>query len=424
MGAPRKPSARVQKNAARGDDDKFKVNVANVIDELLLDEWDGALCYDERADCVLIRPNSPITKGAKDTRPYIDVDDTHIAEWFARKHDVNLSPTSAVLRGAVLSIAKRHSFDPVERYLTALVWDGAPRLDGMLANYFGAEDNELNAAFGAKWMLSAVARTYQPGCKADCLLVLVGGQGIRKSSALSVLAGQWFSDAVPGFDDQKKLGELLVGEWIVELAELAATKKSEVESIKAGLARQTDKYRPAFGTRKQEWPRRCVFAGTSNADTFLSDATGNRRFWTVRVHGTVERDGQRCIDVDGLSQDRGQLWAEAVHRYKNGETWWLSPELEQAAKEAQAEFVEVDAWQEPIESYLAEQRRLHAIPRVTLDQVLTGPMQLPVDRQDQRAQNRAARCLRMAGWERVQRRDGALLPDGTRDRRYAYEPKP
>lgn len=168
-------------------------------------------------------------------------------------------------------------------------WDGIPRVETLMHDYFGAEDTPLVRAMTKKTLVAGVARVIEPGIKFDNVLVLQGDQGIGKSTLWKKLAGTWFSDSLRSMEDNKAF-EALRGIWIGELAELAATKKSEVEAQKAFLSSQVDRYRPAFGRRVQEFPRQCILVGTTNEHEFLRDRTGNRRFWVVKLEKSGKHD--------------------------------------------------------------------------------------------------------------------------------------
>jgi predicted P-loop ATPase len=189
----------------------------------------------------------------------------------------------------------------------------------------------------------------------------------------------------------------LAGKWIVEMPELSAIKRSEVERNKAFMSRRVDHYRPSYGRRSQDFPRQCVFFGTTNADAYLNDETGNRRFWGVKVGKIV---------LERLWRERDQLWAEAVAAYKAGEKWWLDADTEKVAADAQAERRITDVWEEAVLEWAA--RRIEPF---TISTALTEAVRVPIERQDQSVQNRIARILKAHGWERTRgRHDGQRRP--------------
>lgn len=189
---------------------------------------------------------------------------------------------------AVTKVADDRSYHPIREYLAALPeWDGVPRVDTLLIDYLGAEDNSYVRAVTRKTLCAAVRRVQEPGVKFDTMLVLNGPQGIGKSTLISRLAGEWFSDSLNLSDTKDKTAaEKLQGYWILEIGELAGLRKAEVETLRSFLSRQNDIYRAAFGRRATPHPRQCIFFGTTNAESgYLRDTTGNRRFWPVKTPG-------------------------------------------------------------------------------------------------------------------------------------------
>ena len=232
---------------------------------------------------------------------------------------------------------ERNSEHPLRNYLSELKWDGQARVNNILIEYFGATDNSFTRDAFRKMMVAAVARVMDPGCKFDYMLVLVGMQGIRKSSFLNILAKSWFSDSFSTVQGKEAL-ESLQGAWVIEIAELSAFRKSEVEAIKHFISKQKDDYRPAYARSPETFKRQCVFFGTTNNLEFLKDPTGNRRFWPVLC-------GQNNITknvFEDLPKEVDQLWAEAVHLYQQGEQLYLSKETEEKARATQELHSEKD----------------------------------------------------------------------------------
>jgi predicted P-loop ATPase len=280
-----------------------------------------------------------------------DSDTARAVHWFARTSIAGLKPisvTTKIVDTAVLVAAEANAVHPVRRYLRGLVWDGTPRADSLAHRYLGGDDTPYARAVGSCFLIGAVARVMQPGCKVDTCPIIEGPQGARKSTALGTLGGEWFTDSkIP--IGEKDAYQMLRGVWIAELGELAALSKSDVETTKAFMSSRVDRYRPSYGRHEVEVPRQTVFIGSTNATTYLHDATGARRFPPLRT-GT--------IDLDALKRDRDQLWAEAVHRYDAGEPWWFSDELvEHAASETEQRFVR-HPWEAVITDYVENPKRL------------------------------------------------------------------
>lgn len=273
-----------------------------------------------------------------------DTDDSGLRSYIEKRYNItSISKISDAVALAMLNCS-RH---PVREYLQGLVWDGTPRADALFIDYLGAEDTEYVRTVTRKALIGAVARIMQPGCKHDHILVLVGPQGSRKSTTLAKLGKSWFSDSLYTVQG-KEAYEALQGFWIIEMGEMAATRKAELESIKQFVSKQTDSFRAAYARRTQERPRQCAFFGTTNDDEFLRDSTGNRRFWPVTVteKGRVTGDYITPELVD-------QVWAEIVVRYNAGEVWYLDDaEIEATARAIQDEHTEMNARQGLVEQFL------------------------------------------------------------------------
>lgn len=321
------------------------------------DEWKAELEYTKSgkllcniANIILILENDPALAGhivhdlftgmdsAKDGLPWnknanqwTDTDDANLRVWLEKHYDITGKEKIADALTAVLT---RHSYHPIRDYLSGLTWDGVPRLDRIIIDYMGAEDSELNRAMSRKHFVAAVARVFNPGCKYDYCLIMSGAEGIGKSTLLRVMGGKWFNDSITTLEGKEGM-EQLRRAWVVELGELSSIKRSDVEQVKAHLSKQVDIYRAAYARRVQEHPRQCVFCGTTNEALFLKGDTGNRRFWVIPVVAELRkyRDWSEAI-----RRDRDQLWAEAVHYYKQGEPLYLSEELEAQAKQRQQDF--------------------------------------------------------------------------------------
>ena len=209
---------------------------------------------------------------------------------------------------AALSLhSNTYAFNEVQDYLGGLVWDGIQRLDTLFIDYLGAADTPYNRTVARKGCVVAVARAMTPGCKFDNMTVLVGRQGLGKSSLLDILSRGWFNDSIRTFEG-KEASELLQGVWIVEIAELDAFRRTDVARIKQFLSLRSDRFRAAYGRHVKELLRPCVFYGTTNTKDFLQDTTGNRRFRPVDV-GEIEVTKNIWRE---LPNEVDQIWAEAI----------------------------------------------------------------------------------------------------------------
>lgn len=328
----------LQKNKS-GD---VKGNLANIVTAMEgAPELTGIAAFDEFGRRIMLVKRPPWERYFT-SRPWRDVDDAELLTWL-QCNGIPATATSTVA-DAVRMVAERHTFDALADFLNGLEWDGRDRLSRWLVTYADANESPVVLAMGRAWLISAAARGLSPGCQADHVLTLESGQGKGKSTAARILGGEFTQEHLPDFHS-KDAAAALAGCWIVELSELAAMSRSQGEAVKSFITRRVDRYRPAYGRHIVEQPRRAVFIATTNEKRYLRDATGNRRFWPVRA-------GQ--IDIDGLSEAREQLLAEAVHAYRAGEPWHLTDQtmLRQAEFE-QAARLEDDPWKASIAGWLS-----------------------------------------------------------------------
>lgn len=353
----------------------------------------GCIARDEMfCGPVLLRPVPRSTIAAALPRPVTDDDVAALQVWLQRAglHRVGKD----VVHQAVDLRARENAFHPVRDYLDALVWDRQPRLQRWLTDYLGAEASPYTQGIGSKFLISMAARILAPGCKADYMVVIEGPQGELKSSACAVLAGQWFSDNLPDIAGGKDASQHLRGKWLIEVAEMHVYGKAETSLLKSFITRTTERYRPSYGRKEIVEPRQCVFVGTTNKDAYLRDETGGRRFWPVEI-GT--------IDLDRLAGDRDQLFAEAVALYRQGARWWPDKVFEQQhiQPEQNARY-EGDAWEEPIDKYLA------GVTQTTVLQVAKAALELDnIERLGTAEQRRIMAAMTKLGWKRGKRANHA-----------------
>lgn len=343
-------------------------------------DWSGVLAFNVFTRERVVLAPIPGQRGNDFPRTLEDDDYTSAQAWF-NTHSFPTA-TKEIVVGAIRKTCRENSFDPLLDYLTSLKWDGEARLSSWLTTYCGVEPGDYANEAGLRWCVSAIARAFQPGCKADHMLVLEGAQGARKSSALAALAGPaWFSDSLPQMNT-KDSSSYLRGRWIIEVAELEA-KRREIDAVKAFISRQIETYRPAYGREEVTEPRRCVFAGTTNKTDWQRDETGGRRFWPVQV-------GQ--LDIAGLARDRDQLWAEAVVLYDAGERWWLEGAVAEAALKEAGQRRPEDPWHSSIASIVK------GLQEVTTKMVLEELGILPTAMTPQLSK-RVAQELVALGWK-------------------------
>ena len=292
------------------------------------------IVFNQLADGMEIKGEVPWQHPAKFWRDADDAQlicyvDDHYGTFSARNYDI-----------AVTKAVDDRSYHPIKDYFASLPpWDGVPRVDTLLIDYLGAEDNAYIRAVSRKTLCAAYRRIYEPGVKFDYMPVLNGAQGIGKSTFIANLGMEWFSDSLNLSDmNDKTAAEKLQGYWIIEIGELAGMKKADLDKVKAFISRVDDKYRASFGRRVTPHPRQCVFFGTTNSENgYLRDITGNRRFWNVKATGEGKyKPWQMTPEIVQ------QIWAETAVLAKAGEKLYLPPELEAYAQKEQRAAMEQD----------------------------------------------------------------------------------
>lgn len=314
-------------------------------------------------------------------REWADADDLELNIRLQTKRGFSRIGLQTV-RNAALTVAFRNRGNCLISYLNSGKWDGEPRIEHFFQDHFGARGNAYSRRASQNFWLSIVARAYRPGCQVDNMIVLEGPQGSRKSSALRVIGGEWFSEQHETITG-KGFFEVLQSKLLVEISEMDSFSRAEVTRVKQVITCTSDRYRDSYGHHAKDHPRQCVFVGTTNRTDWNKDETGARRFWPIACAD---------IDVEAIAANRDQFFAEAVHRFKAGETWWEMPEEE--TRQEQEHRFNPDVWQEDIADYV----RLHET--VTVRQVLIDLLKFEVNKIDKSSQMRVATCLRLLGWEK------------------------
>jgi len=290
-------------------------------------------------------------------------------------------------------------------WVKSLEWDGKARIDECLSEAFGAPTNAYTYAVSKNFFLSLVARLFDPGCQADHMMILEGAQGIYKSSALRLLGGKWYSSCRANLANPNFYSNIQ-GKWIIEIAEMDSFRKMEITQVKEMLTTPVDRFKIPYARFSADFPRQCIFVGTTNEKEYLQDLSGARRFWPVTVSQ---------IRLDWLLKNRDQLFAEAYKRYmdyvgwknvqnqkaKRGEptahiseapeNWWMMPD--EITKVEQDMRREVDPWEEPIRDYI----RNFTVSGITIREILKE-LAFPMERQGKKEQIRIAKILRYMGW--------------------------
>lgn len=320
---------------------------------------------------------------------------------------VGFQPTDRDVRPAVDRVARENRFNPVVEYLTGLQWDGTPRLDRWMHKLLGAPDTPFVRTISAKVLISAVARALEPGCQVDTVLVLEGEQGIRKSSAIAALFGRDYTrESVSLFDSHQRMVMNMMGAWVIELAEFVAIARSHHNGVKGLISMRHDTVVLPYAKSSVTLPRRCIMIASVNpeGDGYLTDNTGNRRYWPVQV---------TKVDLEGITARRDQIWAEALHRYRERERWWLEGDENNIAGAEQDDRGETEAWTEPLGKKIDEEsaRRGNPILWITNDEAMTL-LGIPHERKDKKAQMRIGNALKELGFTRDKQRPDA--PPGER----------
>lgn len=369
----------------------------NVVEVLLHHEaWQGVIGFDEFSQRVVKRRRAPfeLASTALPSDDWTDVDDTRAAVWIAQ-HE-RFVPSSAAVAEAVNVVARANAFHPVVDWLRSLRWDGVERLDHWMVDLLRVADTTYARRVSRYFLIGMVMRVLQPGVKFDYCLVLEGRQGRRKSTALRILGGEWFSDIELDLANKDSMSNIR-GKWLHEFGEMGSIARTEATRQKSFLSRQVDEFRPSYGRREIRCPRQSAFAGTTNEWAWNKDPTGGRRFWPVEVLDE--------IDTDGLAAMREQLFAEAYQAALAGERYWPDSEEqrtlfddEQLAREAPEAYAEI------LGAWLADVDFVGST--FTLSDAIMSGLKIEAKSITRDVQTRVGIVLGKLGCERVERRNG------------------
>ncbi|MCX4365979.1 MAG: virulence-associated E family protein [Bacilli bacterium] len=369
-------------------------------------------------NCMLVLQRDPLLKGAirkNELSGKIDVvgdlgwnrtsssltdTDVYQIQWYLEKNyglkqDRNINK-------AMNMVANENKYHPIRECLEHLRWDGQSRISSLLPKYLGADENTYTKEIMRLLMLAAIHRVYEPGCKFEIMVCLVGGQGAGKSTFFRFLAihDEWFSDDLKRMDDENVYRKLQ-GHWIIEMSEMMATVNAKsIEDIKSFLSRQKETYKIPYETHPEDRPRQCVFVGTSNSMDFLPlDRTGNRRFAPVLVH--PERVEKHILENETEAREYfQQAWAEAMELYRNGiQELKLSKETEEYLKELQKEFMPEDAKVGIIQIWLDELSENYVCSMMIYKEAFSHEFDTPKDwelKEINKVMNHS-----IVGWEKV-----------------------
>lgn len=362
-------------------------NLTNIVRVLQKDPlWDADhLWHDEFLDRIRLA-NSP-------TRDWRDDDAYRLTIYLQETTGMTNAPDHLVAR-AVQLVARQRTKHVVRDWITALAWDGVPRIALAFEDCFGADrqPKDYLRAASSNFLIGLVARTMCPGCKVDTMPVFEGMQGLKKSSALEILGAPWYAVMAESVSHKDFL-QCFRGKSLIEIGELQSFSRSDIAHVKNMMSTRVDNYRPSYGRTNIDFPRQCVFAGTVNSDDWGNDDTGLRRFWPVRCG---------FINLDLLADSKDQMFAEALVAYRAGQSWW---EMPIATQHEQAERQQYDDWTEPVTTW-ANLELLKGAEYVTVPHIAAGALKLPLAQLDKSSQMRIARVLRLNGWTRKTIRNG------------------
>lgn len=325
----------------------YEKTMANIV--LILNHdprFKGRIFFDEFANRGMVELPLPWEDG-EGVRIWSDMDDAQISLRLEKEYGITGRDK---IENALKVVAFHNRRNAVRDYIEGLSWDGIERIPTLLHDYLGAEQTVYAAEIMKKALVAAIARAFSSrGVKYDTMIVFSGPQGIGKSTFLSKLGREWFSDSLYTFEG-KDAAELIQGTLINEVGELSAMTKSETEVVKQFLSKTHDIYREAYGRRTNKYPRRCIFFGSTNSESFLKDATGSRRFWPIRVGEYAQKK-----DIfKELDKEVDQIWAEAYTYFLLGEELILSKEVEAYAEDMQDIYRDVDPREGMIMEFLAK----------------------------------------------------------------------
>lgn len=301
-------------------------------------DWAGVLMFNSFRNRVVAV--DPPMKMQAETPSGLSDNDVQLVRAWLEYHGKTCNPVD--IRAAIEAVARQRAFHPIQNWLQTLTWDGVPRLTRVLPDYFQSADGEYEISIGPRWFIALVARAMDPGCQSDCTLILEGAQGIGKTSAFRALMHDpaWYAESSCGVDS-KDFFENLRGVWLMGFDELDSLTRASLTKVKSVLTQLSDHYRKSYGHYTDDYPRSCGFCGSTNAEVYLNDPTGARRFWPVKV--------LREISKRRIEEDRVQIWAEAFVRWRAKEEWHINtPELLALCEAEQEARLEIDGWEEKI----------------------------------------------------------------------------
>jgi putative DNA primase/helicase len=324
----------------------------------------------------------------KQRREWCDNDDVLLMTYFQRELGITKMSVEQV-RMAVNMYARKHKRNEPKDWLESLKHDGVDRLSHFFERYYGTDYSGYTHKAGMNFWVGMIARIYRPGCKNDHMIVLEGPQGVGKSRSLEIIGGDWYAEASESIQSGADFYMTLQGKILIEFGELDSFGKAEVTKIKQIISCSKDRYRGSYDRRPTDHPRQGIFAGSTNEDAYLRDTTGGRRFWPIIT---------RNIDIQALTKDRDQLFAQAVLQYKQDDEWWIMPGDE--TREVQESRRQRDEWEQAIEGHTQFKEE------ITITELAVECLKVDLGRLDKQTQMRIANVLRALKWTRSKTRRG------------------
>lgn len=355
-------------------------------------------------------------------REWENTDDANLKSYIEDKYGLK---QKEMILDALSIVAKKNSYNPVCEVLLQCHsnWDKQKHIESLLPDYLGVEKTEYTTEALKLFMLGAISRAFNPGCKFDYMLVIYGGQGIGKSTFLRRLAmsNSWYNDNFNTVEGDKA-PEKLRGMWIVELAELLAAKKArEVESIKAFLTSTDDVYRPPYGRRTEHRPRVCVFAGTTNSNHFLTDQTGNRRYLPITANKAQVKKSL-FMNLEECNEDFKQAWGEAMELFlsANKKPKLILPKhLDKEVTQIQKNFTEEDARIGKVQEWLDSFNGNRVCVSMIYQYALGNTDKLPSRRESNELHEIMNNLI--TGWKKVKNNNGGRAKCGDYGTQVCYD---
>lgn len=332
-------------------------------------------------------------------REWTDADDLIVQLYMQRKQGIEKIGREAVC-SALQLVGYRNRKNCVQEWISKIEWDQTPRIEMMLADHFGVDPTPYTLAASKNFWLSMLARIMRPGCQVDNMIVLIGKQGARKSSALRAIGGEWFAEQHESATNPKAFAEIIQGKILVEISEMDSFHRAEITSVKQTITCVSDRYRDPYAKHARDHARQCIFAGTTNREDWGNDVTGARRFWPIHVPET------HIIDVEAIERNRAQYFAEAAALFKQGTPWWNMPTED--TKEKQDALYTAPAWAEPIARYLDEQ----LTGWTTIPQVMEHALSIPKSQWAKSIEMRVGEAMQSLGWLRSSKRINGKVTKG------------